>query len=93
MFGLSQSDAIQFAIAVPMVCGGIWAFGLVMLKVAKTIVKIDRILHEVTPNGGTSIKDAVARLDQHARVMDKTQEEQLRRLDKIERIVEELRNK
>lgn len=72
---MTTDNWIQLAIAIPAVgtflAGGLWGF-------IKVVNIINRILHEVTPNNGSSMNDRVYRLEE-------TQKEQTKMLKAIKK--------
>lgn len=87
---LSTSDAIQLAIAIPAVAAFIGGCFL-------GLVKIHKVVTEVTPNGGKSLKDRVIFLEstqktqmETLKYVQKTQKEQLETLGRIEGSVQVL---
>lgn len=87
---MTQSDGIQLMIAIPAVLGLLWGVGKIVHNVGQTV---DKILREVTPNSGKSLKDRVmkieGRLDKQDYVMEvqsKVLEDQNQTLSRIERM-------
>jgi hypothetical protein len=62
LLALVASDWIQLMIAIPAVALFLWAIAVpIWKKVSKILHAIEIVVKEVTPNGGNSMKDQLAR--------------------------------
>jgi len=57
---------------------------------ATVVTNVDRVLHEVTPNGGSSLKDRVMKLEQSHHTLHESQQKQTDALHRIEEKVSHL---
>jgi len=57
---LTTDNWIQLAVAIPIVSGFLYAVVRGLFKIA---TKINLILHQVTPNNGSSMNDRIVRLE------------------------------